>query len=98
MPLSKARDRKRKKIERSKLRLDKLLLSPAERRLVQPKPNMYCTIPQTIDADGNPIFRRCFPHERLLAFLDDHGAEAFDQWWVEIGEQLFGQWLQGGGS
>ena len=53
MPLSKARNRERMR----ESRLHKRLLPSAESKPVQPKqPNMYLTIPQTIDADGNPIY------------------------------------------
>ena len=57
MPLSKARDRDRKAKERAKSRLEKLLCSSQTSKSVQPKrPNMYLTIEQSIDADGNPIY------------------------------------------
>jgi len=52
MPLSKARDKERKRLAR----LEKRAVRPS----VQPKPsvipNMYLTIPQYVDADGNPVY------------------------------------------
>ena len=47
MPLSKARDKQRKRKERAKSRLDNLLCPPRDIKTVQPKP--------IIDADGNVI-------------------------------------------
>ena len=66
MPLSKARDRKRKSKERARIRLDKRLSSLMESKPVQPKHNIYFSTnllrdAETggerilIDADGNPI-------------------------------------------
>jgi len=46
------------------------------------------------DADGMPIFRRCFDHEILMSFINDLGAEAFDSWWYEEGAELFNNWLK----
>lgn len=45
------------------------------------------------DADGMPVFRKCFENEILLSFFDDDGAYAFHQWWVEHGAAAFGEWL-----
>ena len=52
MPLSKAKNRERMK----ELRLH----AKKRHEVVQPKPsvtpNMYLTIPQYVDADGNPVY------------------------------------------
>lgn len=46
------------------------------------------------DADGMPVFRRCFENEILLSFLDDDGAYAFAEWWYMHGADAFGQWVE----
>lgn len=45
------------------------------------------------DADGMPVFRRCFENEILLSFYDDDGAYGFEEWWEEKGSELFGEWM-----
>ena len=61
MPLSKARDRVRKKKERAKIRLDKLLCPPQTLKPVQPKGRTVkrdgpgYTQRIDVDADGNPV-------------------------------------------
>ena len=42
------------------------------------------------DADGRPIFRRCYEHEVLMAFFDDAGCHAFKEWWDSVGAEEFG--------
>lgn len=42
------------------------------------------------DADGMPVFRRCFEHEIMMSFFDDSGAEAFREWWSNWGDAHFG--------
>jgi len=49
MPLSKDRDKERKRRQRLKVRLEKLLLPPQKSKAVQP------VIPNNVDADGNII-------------------------------------------
>jgi len=56
MPLSKTRDRIRKRRERAEVRLDKLLSPLAERNPVQPKGIIKQPSVLMIDADGNPIY------------------------------------------
>lgn len=46
------------------------------------------------DADGSPVFRRCFEHEILLSFYDDSGAYAFEEWWGCVGAKQFNSWLK----
>ena len=41
------------------------------------------------DAEGMPIFRKCFEHETLMSFYDDSGNKYFKEWWEEIGSALF---------
>ena len=55
MPLSKARDAERKRQERTKIRLDKQLLSMRISNPVQPKIAEYVSVVLDIDADGNII-------------------------------------------
>jgi hypothetical protein len=45
------------------------------------------------DADGMPVFRRCFLHEILLSFYDDAGAESFREWWDAQGAELLSAWM-----
>ena len=35
------------------------------------------------------------PHEILLSFNDDIGAEAFDEWWLVKGKQQFEEFCAG---
>jgi len=60
MPLSKARDKARKKRERAKSRLEKPLCPPQTSKPVQPKPIEPLTFDGCehiiFDADGNPIY------------------------------------------
>jgi len=44
------------------------------------------------DADGMPVFRKCFDHEVLMNFYDDDGCYAFKEWWEKIGAVLFNRW------
>lgn len=46
------------------------------------------------DADGMPVIRRCFPHEIMMSFYDDIGAERFRDWWEEFGAELFGDYYE----
>ena len=46
------------------------------------------------DAEGWPVFRRCFEHEILLSFYDDAGAYSFDEWWRDAGAEQFNAWLR----
>ncbi len=61
MPLSKAKDKQRKRLERAKFRLDKLLCPPQTSNGVQPKgvdtvlEKPYSHWKPDIDADGNVI-------------------------------------------
>ena len=41
------------------------------------------------DADGMPVFRRCFQHEVMMTFNDDSGAEGFREWWEDKGNEIF---------
>lgn len=50
------------------------------------------------DADGMPVFRRCFEHETLMSFNSDDGNYAFNNWWQQQGSILFGLWLDGHGG
>jgi hypothetical protein len=45
------------------------------------------------DADGMPVFRKCFEHEILLSFNMDDGAYEFEDWWYEEGSELFFRYL-----
>jgi len=45
------------------------------------------------DADGMPVFRKCFEHEILMSFYDDQGSYEFEEWWNSMGNQLFAQYL-----
>ena len=36
--------------------------------------------------------RRLYEHETLLSFDNDGGNYAFNDWWNEIGSQLFNEW------
>lgn len=45
------------------------------------------------DADGMPVFRRCFENEILLSFWDDSGAYGFSEWWQDQGAELFNAWM-----
>lgn len=60
MPLSKERDRVRKRAERAKSRLDGQLSPPYQLDSVQPiqadSAEVYSTGIQGYDADGNPIY------------------------------------------
>ena len=47
------------------------------------------------DADGMPVFRRCFEHETLMSFTDDAGNYAFRDWWEEEGSAIFKKWCKG---
>ncbi len=38
------------------------------------------------------IQRYLWDHEIFLSFNDDMGAEAFDVWWEEVGQEVFAQW------
>ena len=49
------------------------------------------------DADGMPVFRRCFYHEWMLTFFDDCGAEAFELWWEDKGAEQFAEWMMANG-
>ena len=55
MPLSKARDRVRKKRERARNRLEKLLCPPQILKPVQPNRTLN-DYSYELDADGNPIY------------------------------------------
>jgi len=46
------------------------------------------------NADGMPIFRKCFEHEILLSFYDDDGAYGFNNWWFEEGSVLFYDYMK----
>jgi len=46
------------------------------------------------DADGMPVFRKCFDHEILLSFDDDSGAAAFEEWWNSAGAQNMYNWMK----
>lgn len=46
------------------------------------------------DADGMPIFRRCFGHEIMLTFFDDDGAINFREWWEDKGAKQFYEWIE----
>jgi len=54
MPLSKAKDKARKKKERAQIRLDKQLLPPQTSKPVQPK--QTASYRPDLDADGKPIY------------------------------------------
>ena len=45
------------------------------------------------DADGMPVFRKCFENEVLMSFFDDDKCVAFKEWWEDIGSKKFGGWL-----
>ena len=46
------------------------------------------------NADGMPIFRKCFEHEILLSFYDDDGAYGFRDWWNEEGTFVFNSFME----
>ena len=46
------------------------------------------------DADGMPVFRKCFDHEILMSFLDDAGAYAFEEWWYDEGSEQLAKWIE----
>jgi hypothetical protein len=45
------------------------------------------------NADGMPVFRKCFDHEILMSFYDDAGAYGFRDWWNEKGSEQFAEYL-----
>ena len=49
------------------------------------------------DADGMPVFRKCFQHETLMSFYDDSGNENFREWWEKEGSILFQKWINKNG-
>lgn len=49
------------------------------------------------NADGMPVFRKCFENEILLSFYDDEGAWAFREWWEEVASQAFAKWCMAEG-
>lgn len=50
------------------------------------------------DADGMPVFRKCFEHEILMSFYSDDGAYQFEDWWNDKGSELFFDYLKSIGS
>jgi len=46
------------------------------------------------DTDGCPVFRKCHDHEIFLAFYDDSGAYAFQEWWDDIGAEQMLEWMK----
>ena len=46
------------------------------------------------NADGMPVFRKCFEHEILLSFYDDDGAYGFRDWWYEEGSAVFYKYME----
>ena len=46
------------------------------------------------NADGMPVFRKCFEYEILLSFNDDVGAYAFHDFWAEQGEKAFDKYFE----
>ena len=46
------------------------------------------------NADGMPIFRKCFEHEILLSFNSDDGAYGFRDWWNEEGTFVFNSFME----
>jgi len=33
-------------------------------------------------------------HEIMISFNNDSGAEAFDEWWHDVGSKLFMDWIK----
>ena len=80
MPLSKARDKERKRTERAKIRLEKLVSSPYQRNVVQPIQWYTCELTEDVGC-GKPLKERgvkgcagCSIYQRVQAsperFLD----------------------------